>query len=68
MLKAEFDTDVESTESPCELHKSGDVAFIHTAVGIRNFGDVCCKEIRGPCISVFLSKPNLSLPERMTDN
>ena len=68
MLKAESDAYIEATESPSKFHKSGDVAFIHTAVGIVNFRYVCSKKICSARVSVFLANPNLSLPKRMTDN
>ena len=68
MLKAESDTDIEATELTPKLNKSGDIAFIHTVVGIGNFRDVCSKKICSARVSVFLAKPNLSLPERMTDD
>lgn len=68
MLITESDTDIEASELPPIINKSGDIAFIYTVVSIGNFGNVRSKEISGACIGVFLAKTYLSLPERMADN
>ena len=68
MFVAQAHTDIETAPLLCYLHKSGYVVLIHPVVCIAYFGDVCSKKICSARVSVFLAKPNLSLPERMTDN
>ena len=36
--------------------KCGDVAFVHSVVGIRHFGDIGCKDVGSACTGIFFAR------------